>query len=151
MVNELESKKIGRSVQIRLHSSIQHPGQDKETHELQATGQFIEKANSFYLRYDEEQNGDTIQTTVKISENEALIMRKGAVTMRLPFDTERDRLGEYGTSPASMNLLVKTNQLEFAKEADRETGRFNVDYELHAEGSLLGTYKLTITYTEGTI
>ena len=147
----MESKTIGRPVQIRLHSSIKHPGQDKETHELEATGRYIEKSNSMYLKYEEEQNGQKVQTTVKMDDSEALIMRSGAIKMRLPFDTERARPGEYGNGPASMKLLVKTNRLEFAEQVERGDGRFNVAYELHAEGSLLGTYEITITYSEGII
>lgn len=147
----MESKTIGRPVQVRLHSSIKHPGQDKETHELEATGRYIEKSNSMYLKYEEEQNGQIVRTTVKMDDDEALIMRSGAVNMRLPFDTERARSGEYGNGPASMKLLVKTNRLEFVGKAQRGDGRFNVAYELHAEGSLLGTYEITITYSEGII
>jgi len=145
----MESKTLGRPVQIRLHSSIKHPGQDKETHEIQATGRYIEKINSLYLKYEEEQDGQKIQTTVKLDDSEAFIMRSGAVKMRLPFDTERTSTGEYGNGPATMKLLVKTNRLEFKKKEDLGNGHFNVAYELHAEGSLLGTYEITITYSEG--
>ena len=145
----MESKKIGQPVRIRLHSSIRHPGQEIETHELQATGQLIEKANAFYLKYDEDHNGDNIKTTLKMSDRDALIMRSGAVKMRLPFDTEENRVGEYGNGPATFALQVKTNHLEF--KGEQTGGQFNVHYELHTEGSLLGTYKLNITYTEGTI
>ncbi len=141
-----------RPVTIRLHSSIRHPGQDQETHELKAKGRLIEKAGTSYLQYVEEQNGQSIQTVVKMSAQDALIMRKGAVTMRLPFIAEGERLGEYGTGPASLKMLVRTKKLDFVEEMERETasGRFAVTYELHADGSLLGTYELMITYTEGT-
>lgn len=144
----MESKKISQPVGIRLHSSIQHPGQEIETHELQTTGLLIEKATAFYLKYDEDHHGDNIQTTLKMSDVDALIMRSGAVKMRLPFDAEQNRAGEYGNGPATFALQVKTNHLEFIKEP--KGGQFNVHYELHTEGSLLGTYKLNITYTEGT-
>lgn len=150
-VNEMESKTIGRPVEIRLHSSIQHPGQEKEIHEIQATGRVIEKANSLYLQYAEEQNGNEIKTLVKMGKDEALIMRSGAVTMRLPFEIDRERPGEYGSGPANMKLIVKTNELEFKEESDQASGRFGVNYELHAQGSRLGTYEITITYSEGTI
>ena len=46
--------------------------------------------------------------------------------------------------------LSKRTNLSYTAEQDDSGGRFNVHYELHAEGSLLGTYELTITYTEGT-
>lgn len=145
----MESKNIIRPVKIRLHSSIKHPGQDIEIHELEATGQYIKKSNSVYLKYEEQHNGQKIQTTVKMDKNEALILRSGAVKMRLPFDTERAKSGEYGNGPARMKLLVKTNQLEFVETEKRGEGQFKVVYELHAEESLVGTYTITITYSEG--
>lgn len=134
-----------RNVDIQLYSSIRHPGQDQENHELRLTGQLVEKKSSYYLKYEEQQNGRKVLTTVKMGAEDALILRSGAVTMRLPFIMKGERPGNYGSGPASFNLLVKTTQLEFNEQA----GQFHVAYELHAEGSLLGTYELTITYTEG--
>ncbi|WP_318616953.1 DUF1934 domain-containing protein [Sporosarcina sp. YIM B06819] len=135
------------NVDIQLHSSIRHPGQDQEIHELSLTGQLIEKKGNYYLKYEEQQNGQSVQTTVKMGAEDALILRSGAVKMRLPFIQDGERLGTYGSGPASFNLLVKTTDLDFRQQAQR----FRVAYELHAEGSLLGLYELTITYTEGKI
>ena len=69
--------------------------------------------------------------------------------MRLLFDTGRPRPGESAKRPETMKLLVKTKRLGFIEKEDLGNGRFNVAYELHAEGSLLGTYEITITYSEG--
>lgn len=138
-----------RDVSIKLHSSIQHQGQEKEVHLLEMTGRYIKKAQTSYLKYEEITNGDKIHTTVKIMKDEALIMRSGAVHMRLPFVKSDERLGTYGNGSAAFRLYVKTTALEYiAHEAD---GKFSVNYELHADGTLLGTYEMTITYSEGTI
>lgn len=146
----MESKKIGQAVHIRLHSSIRHPGQKSETHELHAEGRFIRKPSAVYLKYDEEHEGTTIQTTLKISDRDALILRNGAVKMRLPLDMEQNREGDYTNGPVKFALQVKTLQLEFTEETLEAGGQFFVHYELYTEESLLGTYKLRITYTEGT-
>lgn len=148
-VNEMDSKGLGQLVRIRLHSSIQHPGQEKESHEIEATGRYIEKAGNAYLKYDEQQDGGEIQSTVKMGNAEALIMRRGAITMRLPFFKDQDKPGEYGSAQANLKLLVRTKRLEFIKEVTGMGGQFIVAYELHAQGSLLGTYELSITYSEG--
>ena len=103
------------------------------------------------MKYEEQQSGKSVQTIVKLDSTDALIMRRGAVTMRLPFVPAAERLGTYGSGPATFDLVVKTDKLDFTEQKDNSGGRFNVKYDLHAEGSLLGTYKLTITYTEGTI
>lgn len=118
-------------------------------HEIQTTGRYIEKAGISYLRYIEEQDGAEIQSTVKMGNDDALIMRAGALKMRLPFFTDSDRAGAYSNAQANFKLLVRTKHLEFIKEATNTEGRFSVHYELHTEGSLLGTYELSITYSEG--
>ncbi|MER2088514.1 MAG: DUF1934 domain-containing protein [Sporosarcina sp.] len=147
----MESREKERNVKIKLQSSIRHPGQDEEKHELNATGLLIEKAGKPYLKYEEEQGGKRIQTIVRLDSSDALIMRRGAVNMRLPFIEAGERSGTYGNGPAAFDLVVKTEKLDFTERKDGSGGRFNVNYNLHAEGSLLGTYELTITYTEGTI
>ncbi|WP_203248410.1 DUF1934 domain-containing protein [Sporosarcina beigongshangi] len=141
----METQDRVRKVDIQLHSSIRHPGQDQESYEMNLAGQLIEKKGIHYLKYEEEQNGQLVLTTVKMGAKDALIFRSGAVKMRLPFISKGERPGNYGNGPASFNLLVKTTHLDF----NEQLGRFHVAYELHAEGSLLGTYELTITYTEG--
>ncbi len=118
---------------------------------MSLAGQLIEKKGISYLKYEEQQSGNRILTTVKMGTKDALILRSGAVTMRLPFTTDGERAGTYGSGPATFDLLVKTDRLDFVEEMDGSGGQFNVAYGLHADGSLLGTYKLIITYTEGTI
>lgn len=137
-----------KDVSVKLQSSIQHPGQEKEVHLLETTGRYIKKAQTSYLKYEETTNGEKIDTTVKIMDGEALILRSGAVSMRLPFVKEHERPGTYGNGPAAFRLNVKTTALDFT---DKDAGgEFNVNYELHADGALLGTYEITITYSEGT-
>lgn len=138
-----------KDVRIKLQSSIQHPGQEKEVHLLDLMGRYIKKAQSSYLKYEQTTNDENVQTTVKIMDDEALIMRSGAVSMRLPFINNDERPGTYGNGPAAFKLNVKTTALDFTEnEAD---GEFEVIYELHADGALLGTYEIKITYAEGTI
>lgn len=139
-----------RTVAIRLHSSIRHPGQEKETHEMHLTGELIDKKGKTYLRYVEQQDESRVLTTIKLGVEESLILRSGAVSMRLPFAISEERMGTYGTGPATFDLLVKTTELNYTKEVDDTGGRFDVQYELHGDGALLGTYELTITYMEGT-
>lgn len=145
----MDSKKIGQSVRIRIQSAIQHPEQSEETHVIEANGRYIEKAGKAYLQYDELQDGQKIQSTVKLESENAFIMRTGAVKMRLPFSLEGDKPGEYGNAHTHFRLMVRTKSLAFTEERPGIGGQFSVAYELHAEGSLLGTYKLLITYSEG--
>lgn len=139
----MESKKEGRHVDVRLQSTIRHVDQDADKHELEAVGTLIEKAGKIYLQFVEDLNGQQVRTTVKLEEGDALIMRSGAVQMRLPFSPGETRPGMYGNGPAAFDLLVKTTKLEIGADT------FIAHYELHAEGALLGQHELLITYSEG--
>lgn len=140
----MESNNEGKNVDIRLQSMIRHVDQAADKHELTASGTILEKAGKTYLRFVEElEDGQQVRTTVKLEEEDALIMRNGAVQMRLPFTQGETRPGTYGSGPATFDLLVKTTKLEVGAD------KFTAHYELHAEGALLGRHELTITYTEG--
>lgn len=134
-------------VDIQLHSSIQHPGQKKDSVKLNVTGQRIVKNGTSYLQYEEQHDGQTIQSTIKLGYDEALIMRSGAVKMRLPLTVGKRRDGQYKTDQMALPLVVKTKKLQFNEE--EQSGSFKVQYDLHADGSLLGRYELSITYAEG--
>ncbi|MDN4606047.1 DUF1934 domain-containing protein [Sporosarcina highlanderae] len=139
----MKSNKEGRTVDVLLQSSIRHDGQTTDNHELTASGVLIEKAGKTYLQFEEKLNGQQVRTTVKLDEPDALIMRTGAVQMRLPFTACEIRPGTYGAGPATFDLLVKTTKLEVTEN------RFTAHYELHTEDALLGIHEMTIYYTEG--
>ena len=144
----MDRKTAEETVHVQLHSSIQHPGQGKETHIFEAIGRYTAKKDSAYLQYEEELDGQKIQTIVKFGNEEALIMRSGAIKMRLPLAREEERIGDYQNGPMSLKLQVKTTTLAFIQEQER-TGKFQAVYALYAEGSILGQYELSITYSEG--
>ncbi len=135
-------------VSIGLKSEIRHPGQELDVMELELEGSIIEKAGKRYLRYEETHNREIVKTTVKLDPEDAVIMRTGAVRMRLPFAPEGTRLGSYANGPLELDLRVVTNALVLTE--DRNSGEFHVRYDMHAEDGLLGSYELTITYAEGT-
>ncbi len=145
----METLNSKKSVHIHLRSIIKHPNQPKEVHEMRMIGELIDRKGISYLRYEEGQNGDSVLATVKLDAHDALIMRKGSVNMRLPFETGIQRTGTYRNGPVSFYLAVHTKQLAYTKPANGSAGKFAVHYNLSTEDGLLGTYELTITYSEG--
>ena len=58
--------------------------------QMQATGEIIEKKGQAYLLFEERLEGmPAVRTTVKLHAEDAFIMRKGGVQMRLPFRHRR--------------------------------------------------------------
>ncbi|MGE7672034.1 DUF1934 domain-containing protein [Lysinibacillus sp. NPDC094403] len=141
MANEARSQ-----VNIKLISTIRPIDGESESYEMWLTGQLLEKAGSMYLKYEEVQEDKTIRTTMKLGNEQALIMRAGAVKMRLPLNIIEQQIGHYESEFGSMPLVIHTKNMTFTKQA--VSGDFHVQYDLLMGGQSVGNYTLDITFTE---
>ncbi|MFJ7889530.1 DUF1934 domain-containing protein [Lysinibacillus xylanilyticus] len=141
MANEARSQ-----VNIKLISKIRPIDGESEGYEMLLTGQLLEKAGSIYLKYEEVQEDKTIRTTMKLGSEQALIMRNGAVKMRLPLNIIEKQMGHYESEFGSMPLVIDTKEMMFTKQA--VSGDFHVQYDLLMGGQSVGNYTLDITFTE---
>ena len=141
MANETKSQ-----VNIKLISTIRPIDGESETIEMWLNGYLLEKAGSMYLRYEEVQEDKTIRTTMKLGEKQALIMRAGAVKMRLPLNIVEQQIGHYESEFGSMPLVIQTKKMTFTRQA--VSGDFYVQYDLLMSGQSVGNYTLDITFTE---
>ena len=141
MANEARSQ-----VNIKLISKIRPIDGESEGYEMLLTGQLLEKAGSIYLKYEEVQEDKTIRTTMKLGSEQALIMRNGAVKMRLPLNIIEQQMGHYESEFGSMPLVIETKKMTFTKQAI--SGDFHVQYDLLMGGQSVGNYTLDITFTE---
>ncbi|MGE7695814.1 DUF1934 domain-containing protein [Lysinibacillus sp. NPDC094177] len=141
MANEARSQ-----VNIKLISTIRPIDGESESYEMWLTGQLLEKAGNMYLKYEEVQEDKTIRTTMKLGNEQALIMRAGAVKMRLPLNIIEQQIGHYESEFGSMPLVIHTKNMTFTKQA--VSGDFHVQYDLLMGGQSVGNYTLDITFTE---
>ena len=141
MVNEVKSQ-----VNIKLISTIRPIDGESESQEMWLTGQLLEKAGSLYLKYEEVLEDKIIRTTMKLGNERALIMRAGAVNMRLPLNIMEQQTGHYDSEFGSMPLVIQTKKMMFSKQVI--SGDFHVQYELLMGGQSVGNYTLDITFTE---
>jgi len=141
MANEARSQ-----VNIKLISTIRPIDGESEGYEMLLTGQLLEKAGSIYLKYEEVQEDKTIRTSMKLGNEQALIMRNGAVKMRLPLNIIEQQMGHYESELGSMPLVIDTKEMTFTKQSVR--GDFHVQYDLLMGGQSVGNYTLDITFTE---
>ncbi|MGM9948915.1 MAG: DUF1934 domain-containing protein [Lysinibacillus sp.] len=137
---------VGTDVKIKLVSSIMPTEGEQETYEMWLRGTLIEKSGTHYLRYEEVQDGQTIRTTVKLTDDQAFIMRNGGVNMRLPLNTAQKERGRYESRFGLIPLMTETYQLSY--ERLEAGGQFKTRYDLIIDGSSVGNYTLEINYTE---
>lgn len=98
------------------------------------------------MKYEEVQEDKSIRTTMKLGNEQALIMRNGAVKMRLPLNIIEQQMGHYESELGSMPLVIDTKEMTFTKQA--VSGDFHVQYDLLMGGQSVGNYTLDITFTE---
>jgi len=139
----------GKTVKIKLVSSIIPTGGELEKYEMWLEGNCVEKGNNHYLRYEEVQKDLKIQTTIKLNEANSFIMRKGGVNMRLPLNPDLRENGHYESPFGSLPLVTDTHQLAIeVVQSEKVSGQFKTHYDLIIGGNSVGHYKLDIEFTE---
>ncbi|WP_019412799.1 DUF1934 domain-containing protein [Paenisporosarcina sp. TG20] len=138
---------MNKPIKIKLKTTIRQPNEQPETFELWANGTLIDKGENAYLKYVEVQDDNHINTTVKMGEREALILRSGGVNMRLPFSKNVEQTGSYESEYGVLMVKTKTRKMTFKK--NNHDGQFVVQYDFNVSGQSVGEYTLEFHYTEG--
>lgn len=141
---------VEKNVKIKVISTIHPKSGEQQTFELWVQGTLIKKSEKLYLRYEEIIEDKNIRTTVKLDDENPLILRSGAVNMRLPFSKVGRQNGHYDTMYGTLPLETKTNELYFNHNEEKSiSGTFCVQYDLIISGQSVGQYTVEIQYTEG--
>lgn len=138
---------MNTKVKVRLKTTIRQPNEEPEIYELWATGTLIEEDETVYLKYAEVQEDKDVNTTVKMGETEALVLRSGGINMRLPFIKDSEQTGSYDSEYGMLMVTTNTRQMTF--EQNENDGHFVVQYDLDVSGQPVGEYTLEFHYTEG--
>ncbi|MFT8321724.1 MAG: DUF1934 domain-containing protein [Bacillus sp. (in: firmicutes)] len=134
-------------IKINVTTHI-YNGKNKESIEWIGLGQYLEKDNSKYIKYEETIEEGTIKTIIKVSEKEGLILRSGAVKMRLSFLINKLRIGSYKSPYGVFQLVTDTKRMVMEKSFDSASGTFDLLYDLKMQGNHNGTYHMSITFKE---
>jgi uncharacterized beta-barrel protein YwiB (DUF1934 family) len=131
-------------VKVVVRTTISQ-GDESEVFELVTFGRFFHKGSAFYLFYEEELDVGKIKTSVKFSDNDAVLIRSGAVNMRLAFHPNRQMKGHYETPYGTMDTMTDTKGLTHQQMSDKE-GKLNLLYDFMLQEDHAGTYQLEISY-----
>ncbi|MBM7605271.1 uncharacterized beta-barrel protein YwiB (DUF1934 family) [Metabacillus crassostreae] len=138
-----ESTPVSIKVVSEIHNEKDH---DIEKIEVDTTGEYIEKGRSIYLRYNEKHELGSVRTTVKISGDEVVVMRSGAVTMKQRFIQAIPTVTDYGTPFGKLQLQTFTHTLQFEKTELED--RLVILYDLQIDENEKHVHKLMISYKE---
>lgn len=133
-------------VKVSVRTTIFNGG-EQEVYELVTFGRFFHKGESYYLRYEEMMDDGKINTSVKFSGDDAVILRSGAVNMRLAFKLNHQMRGHYESPYGAMETLTDTKGLEHQQNSAGE-GKIQFLYDFTIHGDRAGTYNMEISYKE---
>jgi uncharacterized beta-barrel protein YwiB (DUF1934 family) len=122
----------------------------KEIIETKATGRFYLKEQASYLQYEEESAEGSIRTIVKLAEEEVLILRSGAVKMRMPLILNKEVKGSYELPFGQFETSAIAKKIEHSFDLESGEGYINLRYDFSLQGSHAGTYDLEISFQEDT-
>ncbi|GGE28706.1 hypothetical protein GCM10011391_04100 [Pullulanibacillus camelliae] len=136
-------------VKIRLKSVIKHTDMGPETTVLHTKGVLYIKGGAYFLRYKEEMEGvGSVDHTVKIKGDEALILRTGAVSMRQPLKVGEALTGSYNSPYGQMETVTTLNRCEAGWQDKSRNGRLLISYDLVLQGQAVGRFTLTFKLEE---
>ncbi|MFA9559911.1 DUF1934 domain-containing protein [Evansella sp. AB-rgal1] len=151
----VESTK-GLPVSIHMKTTIRD-GSQRETNTITADGQFYEKGDTTFIRFQEPpletntaDNSDepiTMQT-LKIQKDEMTVLRKGAISMSQRFLPGVTTEGVYQSSFGHMPMTTKTKEVTFQWNKIKREGSLVLRYSLHLQGAKAGEYDMRVTIKE---
>ena len=145
MLSPRQTEQIPVTIQIK---TVIQQGNDTETYKLTAFGSYQQTATAVYLRYEEEMDVGNVKTTVKVSDTETLILRNGAVKMRMVLRPGIEVSGTYHSPHGIMETIITTHKIDHSFNQQTNQGIINLTYDLSMQGTLAGTYHLEIKFKE---
>ncbi len=132
------------SVRISIKARQEAPDGHVEKLHQSMRGRYFCKGGKHYLRYEDEHAGGqgSVPTTIKLSDDEMVILRHGAVASEQRFVPARETRADYRTPYGVMELVMRTHSLQ--SEFGTDKGYVRVAYHLSANGSPIGNYEIEI-------
>ncbi len=118
-----------------------------ETIEQNYHGYYSCRNNTHYISYTEideagEQSSASGSSLIKIKDSSVYLLKKGAITTRMEFDTEKKHLTPYQTPYGTFQMEIATNQLTVRREG--EDIHLDISYQLNMDGKPLSRCSIEI-------
>ncbi len=136
-------------VKLKIITTITQPDTTPEKYELWSEGTILKKRDQIYLRYEEVQEGQHMNTTLRFGEEDAIIIRNGDIKMRMPFVLGQAQRGHYNSQYGQLPIVTVTKAMKFEPSETIQNGRFYLQYELLIGEESVGDYSLELNYMEG--
>lgn len=143
------SDELTAPVKFKIVTTITQQDKESEKYELWSEGTIMKKRDQIYLRYEEVQEDQHMNTTLRFGHENAIIIRNGDIKMRMPFVLGQEQRGHHNSQYGQLPIVTKTKEMIFEPSESLQNGRFYLQYELLIGGQFVGDYSLELNYMEG--
>lgn len=125
-------------------SGLQFETQDDEAVEIITAGEYYCKGDKHYVLYEEIISEDHAVTknTLKISDNQIDILRKGAVSVHMTFEENKNNITYYNTPFGQMLIGIDTYRIK--KKIEENQIEINIQYGLEINYAHVSDCEITI-------
>lgn len=143
----MEKQLAGLPVHVHFVTEIRE-GARKETVAFEANGQYYVKGQGTYVTFQEPNEQGEVKTIIKIQDEQVLIMRSGAVSMRQTHVKGEWKTGTYTSELGTFALQTKTDNVLFKWSDEKKKGQLFLTYALLLSEQEAGRYTITINLKE---
>ncbi|WP_088809687.1 MULTISPECIES: DUF1934 domain-containing protein [Listeria] len=135
-------------VKIHITNIVRQMNAEEKT-EMSVSGVFYQDENSHYLHYEEKQVAGVIRSVLKISKEELLLLRSGAVSMRMHFFKDKKRSVASVDSGAG-KLVFESELIGYTEAFEKNplSGKIAFQYDLLSGGAFIGSYEVNMRIEE---
>lgn len=119
-------------VKLKIKTSQYLDGRDFQTIESYYKGEQIEKNGNIYITFSEFDTSKERSSTIKISDEEVLLLKSGDITSRMKFREDRDFRSKYRTPYGVFDMDLHTYKIS-KRISDKEL-KLNLDYKISIKG-----------------
>ena len=119
-------------VKLKIKTSQYLDGRDFQTIESYYKGDQIEKNGNIYITFSEFDTSKERSSTIKISDEEVLLLKSGDITSRMKFREDRDFRSKYRTPYGVFDMDLHTYKIS-KRISDKEL-KLNLDYKISIRG-----------------
>ncbi|PFJ17507.1 hypothetical protein COD67_08215 [Bacillus cereus] len=139
----MEKQLAGLPVHVHFVTEIRE-GARKETVAFETDGQYYVKGQGSYITFQEPNEQGEVKTIIKIQDEQVLIMRSGAVSMRQTHVKGEWTVGTYTSELGTFALQTKTDNVLFKWSDEKKKGQLFLTYALLLSEQEAGRYTITI-------